>query len=107
MLPRGDWFFFPLVAVNPIELLLKGMLEPSDVGTVGANHQFFPEPQLPRILAEVEGHRQLNAPRRALPPTAQNSETPDREIEYHPPWPFVRAPSQKMYPECAGPPVPG
>jgi hypothetical protein len=51
MLRSADWFFFPLVAVKPIELLLKGMPEPNDVSAVGANQQFFPEPCLPRILA--------------------------------------------------------
>ncbi len=95
------------MAIDPVKLVLNGVPEPIDVGAVGANQQSSSKSHLARILAEVEGNWQLNAPRRGLPPTAQNSEATDREIEYDPPWPFVGAPSQKVDSERAGPPVSG
>jgi len=95
------------VAVNLVPMILQGLYEPIDVGAVGANQQSFAKSHLARILAEVEGNWQLNAPRRGLPPTAQNGEATDREIEYHPPWPFEGAPSQKVDSEPAGPSVSG
>ena len=94
--------------MNLVPIVLQGLSEPIDVGAVRANQQSFSKSHLARILAEVEGNWQLNAPRRGLPPTAQNSEATDREIEYHPPLgPFVGAPSQKVDSERAGPPVSG
>jgi hypothetical protein len=93
--------------MNLVPIVQQGLSEPIDVSAEGANQQYFSEPYLFRDRAEIEGHWQLNAACRWLPPTAQDSETTDREIEYHPPWPFVGTPSQKADFELAGPPVSG
>jgi hypothetical protein len=98
-LHRSFFFFIP-VQLTP--LVLQRLSQTIDMRTERTNDHFLPVAHSSWIAVEEERNRQLDAPGRGLPPTTLDDKTANREIEHHPPRPFVSTHPEEANSEPTG-----